>query len=163
MTLIIGNDLVVSIHYKLTDQSGQLLDSSEGKEPLSYLHGAGNIIPGLEKALLGKSFGDKANVVIEPSEAYGELREDLIQVVPRSAFDGIETIEPGMVFHAQGEAGQVQNITVKKIEGDQITIDANHPLAGVTLSFDVEIVGIREASEEEIAHQHPHGPHGHHH
>ena len=156
MSLLIGNNLVVSMHYKLTNNEGQVLDSSEGAEPLSYLHGAGNIIPGLEQALVGKVQGEKLQVQVAPGDAYGEIRAEMIQVVPRAAFQGVDTIEPGMAFQAQGPDGATQQIMVREVDGDNITIDANHPLAGVELTFDVEIVGVREASEEEIAHGHVH-------
>ena len=156
MSLLIGDDSVVSMHYKLTDDDGNVLDSSEGSEPLAYLHGAGNIIPGLEEALAGKAEGDSLQVKIEPAEGYGEVDPDFIQTVERAAFEGVEALEPGMEFEAEGEDGSVQHIVVTKVEGDQVNIDANHPLAGVVLNFDVEIVGVREATEEEVAHGHVH-------
>ncbi|HFQ91375.1 MAG TPA: peptidylprolyl isomerase [Chromatiales bacterium] len=156
MSLLIGDNLVVSMHYKLTDDDANLLDSSEGSEPLAYLHGAGNIIPGLEKALVGKVAGDTVQVRIEPAEAYGEIRPELIETVDIAAFQGVDSVEPGMAFEAQAPDGSVQRIVVKAVEGNDVTIDANHPLAGVTLNFDVEIVGVREATQEEIAHGHVH-------
>ncbi|NND69000.1 MAG: peptidylprolyl isomerase [Halioglobus sp.] len=156
MSLLIGDNLVVRMHYTLTNAEGEVLDSSSGSDPLAYLHGAGNIIPGLERELTGKVSGDKVNVVVAPADGYGEVQQELFQVVPREAFQGIDTIEPGMNFQAQGEGGQVQSITVAKVEGDEITVDANHPLAGVQLHFDVEIVEVRDASEEELAHGHVH-------
>lgn len=157
MSLLIGNNLVVSMHYKLTDTSGNLLDSSEGGEPLTYLHGAGNIIPGLESALTGKVAGDNVQATVAPEEAYGESRPEMIQVVPRTAFQGVEEIEPGMSFQAQGQDGEVQRITVTAVDGDNVTVDGNHPLAGVELNFDVEVVTVREATEEELSHGHVHG------
>lgn len=156
MNLLIGDKLVVSMHYKLTDDDGNLLDSSEGREPLSYIHGAGNIIPGLEKALVGKVQGDSLKVKIEPKEGYGEIIPDLIQTLERSVFQGVEKIEPGMAFEAQAPNGAVQRILVTKVDGDNITIDANHPLAGVSLNFDVEITGVREATKEELEKGHLH-------
>ncbi len=156
MSLLIGDNLVVSMHYKLTDDDANLLDSSEGSEPLAYLHGAGNIIPGLEKALVGKVAGDTVQVRIEPADAYGEIRPELIETVDIAAFQGVDSVEPGMAFEAQAPDGSVQRIVVKAVEGNDVTIDANHPLAGVTLNFDVEIVGVREATQEEIAHGHVH-------
>ena len=156
MSLSIGNNLVVSMHYKLTDNDGEVLDSSEGSEPLAYLHGAGNIISGLEKALVGKVEGDSLQVKVEPAEGYGEVMPELIQPVDIAAFQGVETVEVGMGFEAEGPDGSIQSIVVKKVEGDEVTIDANHPLAGVVLNFDVQIVDVREASEEEIAHNHVH-------
>lgn len=156
MTLLIGDNLVVSMHYKLTDEEGNILDSSEGAEPMAYLHGSKNIIPGLEKALTGKVTGDKCQVKVEPAEAYGEIIPDLVQVVEKKAFQGVENIEVGMGFEAKGENGHVQRIIVKAVEGDQITIDANHPLAGLVLNFDIEIADVREATKEEIDHGHVH-------
>jgi FKBP-type peptidyl-prolyl cis-trans isomerase SlyD len=156
MSLLIGDDLVVSMHYKLTDNEGNVLDSSEGSEPLTYLHGAGNIIPGLEKALVGKVEGDTQQVTVEPAEAYGEVMPELMQTVDKAAFQGVDSVEVGMSFEAQTSDGSVQHIVVTKVDGNQVTVDANHPLAGVVLNFDVEIVSVREASKEEIAHGHVH-------
>tara|TARA_R110002110_G_scaffold415561_1_gene650772 strand:- start:74240 stop:74710 length:471 start_codon:yes stop_codon:yes gene_type:complete len=156
MSLLIGDNLVVSMHYTLSDDSGTVLDSSEGAEPLSYLHGAGNIIPGLEQALVGKAEGDELEVKVEPAQGYGEVRPELMQVVERAAFQGVESIEPGMAFEAQGPDGAAQRIVVKDVDGDNITVDANHPLAGVELNFDVKITQVREATEEEVAHGHVH-------
>jgi len=153
----IENNAVVSIHYVLTDESGQTLDSSAGKDPLTYLHGNGNLIPGLEKELVGKITGDEMDVRIEPGEAYGEVNEELIQQVPRTAFEGVEDIEAGMQFQATGANGEVQRITVIDASDEGVTIDANHPLAGVTLFFNVKIEDIRVATEEEISHGHVHG------
>ena len=156
MSLMIGDNLVVSANYKLTDDDGNLLDSSEGSEPLVYLHGADNIIPGLEKALVGKVKGDSLKVRVEPAEGYGEVDPDLIQTVEKAIFQGVESVEVGMTFEAEAPDGSVQPIVVKKVDGDQVTIDVNHPLAGVVLHFDVEIIGVREATEEEVAHGHAH-------
>ena len=156
MTLLIGDNFVVSMHYKLTDNDGNVLDSSEGGEPLTYLHGAGNIIPGLEKALVGKVEGDTEQVKVEPAEGYGEVMPELMQIVEKAAFQGVESVEVGMSFEAQASDGSVQHIVIKHVEGEEVTIDANHPLAGVTLNFDVEIISVREATEEEIGHGHVH-------
>lgn len=156
MSLLIGDNVVASIHYTLTDNGGDVLDSSEGAEPLAYLHGAGNIIPGLENALVGKTAGANLQVNIAPGDAYGELQPELIQVVPREAFQGVDEIEPGMAFEAQDPQGQSRRIVVKSVADNEITIDANHPLAGMELNFDVQVVDVREASEEEIAHGHVH-------
>jgi FKBP-type peptidyl-prolyl cis-trans isomerase SlyD len=133
-----------------------VLDSSEGAEPLTYLHGAGNIIPGLEKALVGKVEGDTQQVTVQPAEGYGEVMSELMQTVDKAAFQGVESVEVGMSFEAQTSDGSVQHIVVSKVDGDQVTVDANHPLAGVVLNFDVEIVSVREATEEEISHGHVH-------
>lgn len=156
MSLMIGDKMVVSMHYTLTDNDGKVLDSSEGAEPLDYLHGAGNIIPGLETALIGKVADDALKVTVEPKEGYGELIPELIQKVNKSAFEGVDNLEPGMAFEAQGPDGQVQRVVISAVEGDEVTVNGNHPLAGVTLNFDVKIVGVRDATEEEIAHGHVH-------
>lgn len=156
MSLLIGDNLVVSMHYKLTDDDGNVLDSSEGGEAMSYLHGAGNIITGLEKALVGKVENDTLDVRVEPEEAYGVVVPELIQTIDKAAFAGVEQLEPGMAFEAQGSEGQVQRIIIKKVDGDEVTIDGNHPLAGVTLNFAVQIVAVREATQEEIEHGHVH-------
>ena len=153
---MIGDNLVVSMHYTLTNDSGEILDSSVGSEPLVYLQGAGNIIPGLEKALVGKMEGSKAQVKVDPSEGYGDIDANLVQDLDRSVFQGVDTIEVGMEFEAKAPNGQAQRIVVSKVEGEKITIDANHPLAGVVLNFDVEIVGVREATAEEVSHGHVH-------
>ncbi|MFP4155877.1 MAG: peptidylprolyl isomerase [Halothiobacillaceae bacterium] len=155
----IAQDAVVSIDYTLTNSAGDVLDSSEGRQPLAYLHGHGNIIPGLETALEGKTAGEALEVTVPPAEAYGERDESLIQTVPSSLFQGVDTIEPGMRFQAQTGAG-VEIVVVKAVEGDQITLDANHELAGETLNFKVSIVEVREATPEEIDHGHVHGPGG---
>lgn len=158
----ISNNCVASFHYTLTDSTGKVLDSSEGQEPLSYLHGAGNIIPGLEKALVGKTVGDKLNVSVAAAEAYGERDDSMVQQLDSSMFSGIDQIEVGMEFHAETEHG-LQVVTVTNVDGDQVTIDGNHPLAGVDLNFDVEVTEVREATEDEISHGHAHGAGGHHH
>ena len=154
---------VVSMHYTLTDDTGTVIDSSANADPLVYLQGAGNIIPGLENALLGLRAGDKLEVRVSPEEGYGVIIEELIQQVPVEMFQGVESIEPGMTFQAQDQSGYVQRVEVKAVDGGMVTIDANHPLAGQHLNFDVTIVEVRPASEEEIDHGHVHGPHGHHH
>ena len=162
MSLVIGENSVVSMHYKLTDDAGNVLDRSESSKPLAYLHGAGNIIPGLEKALEGKGVGDSLKVRVEPSEGYGEVNPEGIKVIERSAFQGVESVEAGMTFEAKAPDGTAQQIVVKKVEGEEVTIDLNHPLAGVTLNFDIQIVGVREATKEELDHGHTHeGGHAH--
>lgn len=160
MSVLIAKNSVVTVHYKLTDDAGKVLDSSEGAEPLSYLHGAGNIVVGLEKALTGKAAGDSVKVRVEPAEGYGEIMPDGIKTIERDAFEGVESIEVGMTFEAQAPDGTAQEITVTKIDGDAITIDTNHPLAGVPLNFDIQIVGVRPATKEELEHGHSHD-HGH--
>jgi FKBP-type peptidyl-prolyl cis-trans isomerase SlyD len=157
----IADQCVASFHYTLTNDRGDVLDRSSD-EPLAYLHGGGNIIPGLEKALAGKQAGDKLEVTVQPAEGYGEKRQELIQQVPRQAFQGIDEIEPGMSFSAQSNAGPMR-VTVTAVQGDQVTVDGNHPLAGETLHFAVEITEVRAASAEELEHGHVHGPGGHQH
>lgn len=157
----ISAEKVVMINYTLTDDEGTVIDKSDG-EPLAYIHGTGNIIPGLESALNGKAVGDKLEVRIEPADAYGERELEAIQTVPRSAFQGVDEIAPGMQFQAQGPEG-AQMITVTAVDGDNITIDGNHPLAGQVLNFAVEVMGIRDAEAEELEHGHVHGPGGHQH
>lgn len=159
----IRNDAVVTIDYTLTNDAGEVIDSSSGGEPLAYLHGAGNIIPGLEAALEGKASGDSLQVHIEAVDAYGEHHEGLIQVIDRSMFQGVDELAVGMEFHAQANDGGMQVVRIAAIEGDDVTIDGNHPLAGVPLNFDVTVVEVREASAEELEHGHVHGPHGHEH
>jgi len=157
----VADNMAVSIHYTLTNDDGEVLDSSIGDEALVFLQGSGNIIPGLEKAMVGKVTGDKFNVRIVPEEAYGELMEDMIQVLSRDMFEGIDNIEVGMQFHADVSSGP-SVVTVVSIEGDDITIDGNHPLAGVVLNFDVEVIDVRLATEEEASHGHIHGAGCHH-
>jgi len=154
----ISKDKVAAIHYTLKDNTGKVLDSSEGKEPLYYLHGAGNLILGMEEGLEGKVKGDKFLLKVSPEKGYGVKDSSLTQKVPRSAF-GDQKVEKGMQF--QTNQGGV--VTVTEIGLDTITVDANHPLAGVELNFDVEIVNVREASKDELSHGHVHGPDGHHH
>ncbi len=158
----IAHEKVVSIHYTLTNSEGTVLDSSSGGDPLAYLHGFGNIIPGLENALEGKATGDKLSVTVEPEQGYGARDERLVQAVPRSAFKGVEELAPGMQFQAQGPQGN-RLVVVTQVADNEVTVDANHPLAGQTLHFDVEISEIRDATAEELEHGHVHGPGGHHH
>ncbi len=149
MTLLVGENMVVSIHYTLTDEEGAVIDSSEGAEPLKYLHGAGNIIPGLERALVGKTAGESLKVVVEPAFGYGDYQAELLQVVPRAAFEGVEVVEVGMAFTAQSPDGTHRRIVVRDVSGDEITVDANHELAGVDLHFEVAVIEVREASDDE--------------
>ena len=138
------------------------MDSSEGREPLAYLHGANNLIPGLEKELQGKASGAKFTAVIPPLEAYGETNSDLIQTISKQMFQGVDNVEVGMTFVAQGDGGQQRQVRVVEVEGDDVTIDANHPMAGLTLHFDVEVVEVRAATKQELEHGHVHH-HGHDH
>ena len=158
----IAKDSVALFHYTLTNAKGEVLDSSSGGDPLAYLHGGGNIIPGLEKALEGKVAGDKLKVTVSPEEGYGKLDPTLVQQVPRRAFQGVADIQPGMSFTTQGPHGAMR-VVVTKVLGDMVTIDGNHALAGETLNFDVEITEVRAATQEELDHGHVHGAGGHHH
>ncbi|MBI5612273.1 MAG: peptidylprolyl isomerase [Gammaproteobacteria bacterium] len=158
----IAKHKVVSINYTLTDQADTVLDSSEGGDLLVYIHGVGHIIPGLENALAGKAAGDTLKVTVPPEQAYGLRNEALKQTVPRDRFEPDMDIEAGMRFHAPTEDG-VEIVTVTMVDGDSVTVDANHPLAGMTLNFSVEVVEVRDASAEELSHGHVHGPGGHHH
>jgi FKBP-type peptidyl-prolyl cis-trans isomerase SlyD len=153
---------VVSINYTLKDDAGAVLDSSTGGDPLAYIHGIGNLVPGLERELEGKQAGDKLKVSIAAQDGYGERDAELVQQVPKRMFDGANAIEPGMRFHAMGEGG-VRVVTVTRVVGDMVTVDGNHPLAGQTLHFDVEVMAVRDATREELDHGHVHGPDGHHH
>lgn len=152
----IANDLAVAIHYTLTDENGETLDSSIGNEPLVYLQGHANIIPGLEKALEGCAVGDKKQVTVSPEEGYGEFDENLVQAVPREMFSGIDEIEVGMEFQVQGPAG-AHFVEVTEVAEDTITINGNHALAGKVLNFDVEVMEVRAATADELSHGHIHG------
>ena len=161
--MLIAANKAVSIDYTLTNDAGEVIDSSAGGAPLAYLHGAGNIIPGLEKALEGKQAGDELNVSIEPEDAYGEYLAELVSTLNRSLFEGVDELEVGMQFHASGPDGGMQIVTIRDIEGDDVIVDGNHPLAGQRLNFKVKVVAVREANAEELAHGHIHGEGGHHH
>jgi FKBP-type peptidyl-prolyl cis-trans isomerase SlyD len=153
----ITNGTVVSFHYVLKDDDGQVLDSSEGGEPLSYLHGAGAIIPGLEQELAGKQVGDELLVAVAPQDAYGERNEALRQDVSREQFAGIEDLHLGMQFQVESESGDLL-VTIVEMTETLVTVDGNHPLAGVRLNFAVAIKEVREASEEELAQGHARTP-----
>ncbi|AKS41876.1 FKBP-type peptidyl-prolyl cis-trans isomerase [Wenzhouxiangella marina] len=146
----ISNNSVVAIEYTLTGDDGQVIDTSEGREPLVYLHGHNNIIPGLEKAMEGKEAGAELDVQVPPEEGYGQYRQELVQDVPRSAFDGQAKVEPGMSFRAESNAGPM-TVLVREVKEDTVTIDGNHMLAGKVLNFKVEIKSVRPATEEEIS------------
>lgn len=146
--MTISKDKKVSIKYILKDAEGEIIDSSEDTEPLEYIHGNGHLIPGLEAALEGKSAGEKLSVAVAPEDAYGKREEELVFPVPRSNFDGTE-IEVGMQFEAASSEGS-HVVTVVEVDDEQVTVDANHPLAGETLYFDVEIIDVRDATPEEL-------------
>jgi FKBP-type peptidyl-prolyl cis-trans isomerase SlyD len=161
MTLMIGKNSVVAINYTLTNDAGEVMDSSEGGAPLTYLHGAHNLIAGLEKELEGKAAGAKFKATIAPEDGYGESDPAMIQTLPREMFRGVDNIEVGMGFTAQGPQGQ-QHIVVTAVSGDEVTVDGNHPMAGKTLHFAVEVISVREATAEEIDHGHVHDGSHHH-
>lgn len=158
----IAKDSVVSLAYQVRTKDGVLVDETTVVAPLEYLHGAGNLIKGLEDALEGRQKGDKFDVEIEADNAYGDYNDNLVQTVPRDVFVGVDELEVGMRFLADTDHGPVP-VEITAIDGDNVTIDGNHMLAGQDLKFNVEVVDIREATEEELAHGHVHGAHGHHH
>ena len=158
----IAADAVVLIHYTLKDDDGKVLDSSDGGEPLAYIQGHGNLVPGLEKALEGKKDGDALAVTLSPDEGYGTRNETLVQRVPKRSLQGSGEIRKGMQFRAQTEEG-LRVFTVTAVVGDMVSLDGNHPLADQTLHFDVEVVSVRAATAEELEHGHVHGAGGHHH
>jgi len=158
----IENKKVVSFHYTLKNAQGEQIESSRDRDPMVYLHGLGSIIPGLEKAMAGKKAGDSFEVVVEPAEAYGERNESGIQRIPAKHFKHAERLEVGQPVILQTQQGQVQ-VTVVKVGRFNIDVDRNHPLAGQTLTFDVEVTDVREATAEELEHGHAHGPGGAHH
>ncbi len=152
----VANQRVVSIHYTLTDDSGQELDSSRGQEPLKYLHGTQGLIPGLERELEGREPGDQFQATVQPEEAYGEVNPELIQDVPLEVLDGIENLHVGMALQSRAPDGRVQNLKVDAIGDGTATLNANHPLAGEVLHFDVQVEDVREATPEELEHGHSH-------
>lgn len=154
----IKNNSVVSFHYKLTNNEGEVLDSSEGREAFTYLQGASMIVPGLEVQMNGKSATDRFTAVVTPDVGYGEFNADLLQRVPEEKFGG-QKVEAGMQF----QAGEDGIYTVKEVKDGEVLLDGNHPLAGVTLNFEVEVTAVREATAEELSHGHVHGEGGHHH
>jgi FKBP-type peptidyl-prolyl cis-trans isomerase SlyD len=154
----ISKDKVAGIHYTLKDNTGTVIDTSDGRDALYYLHGAGNLIIGMEEGLEGKSKGDKFDLKIAPEKGYGDRNPAMTQKVPLSAF-GNQEVKEGMKF----STGKGDVVTVTEIAVDSVTVDANHPLAGVELNFSVEIVEVRNATQEEITHGHVHGPGGHQH
>jgi FKBP-type peptidyl-prolyl cis-trans isomerase SlyD len=160
--MLIAENCVVSIFYELTNDAGETLDASGEGEPLTYLQGAHNIIPGLENQLTGKAAGDQLKVTVQPADGYGEHTPSLVQEVPRDAFPEPDALEVGMRFNAQSENGTM-SVVISAVGADTVTVDANHPLAGQVLHFAVTIADVRAASAEELAHGHVHGAHGHHH
>ena len=159
----ITKEKVALIDYTLKNSDNEIIDSSNGKEPLAYLHGFGGLIPGLETELEGKKSGDSFNVSIKPEDAYGLKDDKHIQTMKKEMFQGVDKIEVGMQFQAQSPEGQARMITIVEIDGDDVKADGNHPLAGETLHFEVTVKEVRDASEEELSHGHVHGAGGHQH
>jgi FKBP-type peptidyl-prolyl cis-trans isomerase SlyD len=159
----IANNHVVGIEYTLKDSKGEVLDSNEGADALLYIHGLGQIVPGLEKVLLGKVKGDKVEVVVSAEEGYGEFDEELIQQIPRAEFKDMEPLEEGMEIVVENEDGEDQVMSISDLNEKEVTLDGNHPLAGQDLHFKVSIASIREATKDEMEHGHAHGAGGHHH
>jgi FKBP-type peptidyl-prolyl cis-trans isomerase SlyD len=160
--MLVEKNRVVTIEYTLRDEQGRVLESSAARGPITYLHGKGNILPGLERALAGKSAGEKLDVTVPPEQGYGRRDERLVQIVPRNRFNEGAKLDPGMQVRATGPRGP-RVVTIVGVERDFVTVDGNHPLAGRTLHFAVEIAEVRKASREEVQHGHAHGPGGHHH
>jgi FKBP-type peptidyl-prolyl cis-trans isomerase SlyD len=158
----ITQNSVVTLHYTLKNDASEVLESSLNGQPLAYLHGRGQLIPGLERELTGKSAGEKLSVKVSPADGYGEHNPGLVQEVPRHMLDGVRDLRPGMRLQAETDTGP-RSVLVTQVLDEVVTLDANHPLAGKTLHFDVQIVQVREATDEELAHGHVHGPGGHHH
>lgn len=160
--MVIAQNRVVTMHYTLKDEQGETIDSSQGHDPLAYIQGIGNLIPGLEDALEGKSKGDKLEVTVAPEDGYGERQNNMVQKVAKSGFQGDEELVVGMQVQVETQNGPAIAM-VTEIEEEDVTLDLNHPLAGVTLNFDVEVMDVREATDDELDHGHVHGPGGHDH
>lgn len=160
MSLALADGTVGIIHYTLKNDAGEVMESSSGEAPLAYLHGHANVVPGLEKALAGKTTGDKLSVVVPPAEAYGELRGNGPQRVHRREFPKNMELEPGLPFQAEGEDGTPFVLWVTEMKGAWVWVDVNHPMAGKTLHFEVEVIGVREALAVELKHGHAHGVDG---
>jgi FKBP-type peptidyl-prolyl cis-trans isomerase SlyD len=158
----IGKNKVVIVDYTLTDDGGHVLDTNEGNGAFAYLHGVGGVVPGLERALEGRSPGDHLNIKVEPHESYGVRDESQIESVPRESFKGIDDLAPGMQFQST-DGQQSRLVTILSVDNDTVRVDANHPLAGKNLNFDVTILDVRDATPEELQHGHAHGPNAHHH
>ncbi len=161
MSETIQDKLVVGVTYILKNDSGETLDEATTADPFFYLHGANNIVPGLEEELVGLKVGDKKKVTVEAAKGYGEINDQLKIKVGKESFPEGTDIDPGMQFAADVGTGQPLPFVVEKIEGDDIYLDGNHPLAGQTLHFEVEVINIREATSDEVTHGHAHGPDGH--
>lgn len=160
---VIGANKVVGFHYTLRNGKGEELESSNGGEPMAYLHGAENIVPGLERQMVGHKVGDTFEATVPPDEGYGVRDPASSQAVPRGSFPSDVPIEVGAQFTAEAPDGSMMPVWVTAVDDKSVTIDRNHPLAGETLNFKIEVVSLRDATREEVAHGHPHGPGGHHH
>lgn len=160
--MTVSKHKVVTLNYTLKNNEGIILDTSEGREPLVYLHGVGSLIPGLENKLEGKAAGESMNIIIQPEDAYGKRNDNLVRIVEKSGFQGDEEMQEGMRVQLETDQGPAIAV-ITKIEGEEVTLDLNHPLADMELHFDIELVDIRDANPEEISHGHVHGPGGHHH
>lgn len=161
--MIIQKNCVVAFDYTLTDNEGTVIDTSLNREPLVYLHGVKAIIPGMEKALDGRSAGDKFKTTLAPEDAYGQRDEALMHRIPHAELKHIEGLQEGSQIQAESEGGGRTIYSVILIKDGEVTLDGNHPLAGITLNFDMDVKSVRAASDEEIEHGHVHGPGGHHH
>ena len=159
--MTVSKDKVVSIEYKLTDDGGSIIDSSEGRGALSYIHGHGNLVTGLENELEGKEDGTNFEAHIQPSEGYGDYNDELLFSVPKERFSEFGELKEGMQFEAQTDQGH-QIMAIKSVEEESVVVDANHPLAGQVLHFEGQIVGVREATNDELSHGHVHEGENHH-
>jgi len=156
---IVAPGMVVSLRYRMWNaEDGELLDECEADEPLVYLHGAHNVVPGLEAGLVGRSTGNRVELVLSPEQAFGVPDPEAVQILPRDEFPAEAVLEPGMAFGAYDENEQEIVVFLLDVEGDEVTVTANHPLAGLTLRYEVEVIGLREATPEELEHGHPHDP-----
>ncbi len=159
----VEKDKVATFHYHLTDAAGEVIDSSREAQPLTILVGHGSLIPGMEQGLIGHKVGDRFDIVVAPAEGYGERREDFTQRVPKKYFRDADHLKPGDMEVLGLQGGGHRQVTVIKVGSSVVDVDLNHPLAGKTLHFNVEITEVRDATPEELAHGHVHGPGGHHH
>ncbi|MCB9701021.1 MAG: peptidylprolyl isomerase [Myxococcales bacterium] len=158
--VVIRDGKVVIFNYVLRSDEGEVLDESEADDPMAYLHGADNIVPGLESQMSGRRVGDRFDAIVPPSEGYGVRDESAIRVIPREAFPEDADLAPGMELVVEDDEGDLTPIWIAELRDDVVIVDLNHPLADQTLCFTVEIIGIRDATESEIEHGHPHGVDG---
>jgi len=161
--MAIGINKVVTLNFTLTDQHGNILDSTEGEQPFSFLSGHQNILPKLESEIDTMLIGSKRTITINAADAYGEYNEDIVQVVGKDEFPPEFLLEVGMQYIASAPDGTKMPFTITEVNDEDVTIDFNHPLAGKDLNFDIELLNVRDATSEEIAHGHVHGAGGHYH